>query len=71
MPDLGIPVWFIAKLFALFAAVVYLIFAAVVMRQVHLMTETIAVGFEAPLKTLVWVHLIVAIVVFLFALVVL
>lgn len=58
--------WIIGKLFALFAFVIYIIFAGVVLRQVYLMTKTVSVGFELPLRTLAWAHLGLAILVLLF-----
>ncbi len=67
----GISLWFIAKIFVLFALAIYLVFSLVVARQVHLMTDTVEVGFEAPVKILSYVHLIFAILVFVFALIIL
>ena len=52
-----IDLWLIGKLFALLAFVVYVVFAGVVLRQVYLMTKTVSVGFELPLRTLAWAHL--------------
>lgn len=63
-----IPVWTVAKVFVLFGLGVYIAFAAVVVRQVMLMTETLEVGFEAPIKILGFVHLFFAIFVFIIAL---
>lgn len=60
--------WFVVKLFFLFALTIYLIFAAVVVRQVYLMTETIKVGFEFPVRVVAWLHLFAAVGVFLIAL---
>lgn len=53
-------VWFIVKIFFLVGILVYVVFAAVVVRQVHLMTETLEVGFETPIRILAWLHLGVA-----------
>lgn len=64
-------IWFFVKILFLIGLLVYVIFAAVVVRQVYLMIETLAVGFEAPLKGVVWIHLFIAIGVFVFALLVL
>lgn len=57
------------KLFFLFAFFIYIVFAAVVARQVYLMTATLEVGFETQLRLLAWGHLFFAIGVFIFALV--
>ncbi|OGM24615.1 hypothetical protein A2962_01535 [Candidatus Woesebacteria bacterium RIFCSPLOWO2_01_FULL_39_61] len=42
----------------IFFLFIYLVFAVVVVRQVKLMTETLKVGFETPIKTLALVHAI-------------
>lgn len=54
----------VVKLFFLLALVVYLFFAAVVVRQVKIMTSTFQIGFELPLVIIAWLHLFL--VVFLF-----
>lgn len=64
-------IWFLAKILFLVGLFVYVIFAGVVVRQVYLMTETLEVGFEAPVKLLAWLHLIVAVGIFILALLVL
>lgn len=53
-------VWFIVKLLFITAFVVYGIFAAVVVRQVYLMTQTLEVGLETTIRTLSWAHFIFA-----------
>lgn len=71
IPVLGISVWLIVKIFAIFALLIYLLFALVVVRQVRLMTETVQVGFEKPLRFLSFVHLVFAGAVLLLALIIL
>lgn len=71
IPVLGVSVWFIVKIFVLFALLVFIVFSVVVVRQVNLMTETLKVGLETPLKIIALTHLILAILVFLFALIIL
>jgi len=71
IPLIGISVWTVAKLFLLFALGLYVIFALVIVRQVKLMTDTLAVGFETLVKTLAKVHLIFSIIVFVLALIIL
>ena len=71
IPLIGISVWTVAKLFLLFALGLYVVFALVVARQVKLMTDTLAVGFEAMVKTLAKVHLIFSVIVFVLALIIL
>ena len=71
IPVIGVSVWFIVKIFVLFALLVYTIFSVVVVRQVNLMTETLKVGLESPLKIIALTQLILAILVFIFALIIL
>lgn len=71
IPLIGISVWVVVKIFAIIALGIYLVFALVVVRQIQLMTETLKVGFEAPLKMMAYVHLLFAIFVLLAALVIL
>lgn len=61
-----IDLWILGKLFALLAFVIYVIFAGVVVRQIYLMTTTVKVGFELPLRGIAWAHLGAAILVLLF-----
>lgn len=64
-------IWFIAKILVLFAILVYVVFAGVVVKQIRVMTETVKMGFEKPLKAMSIVHLIVSLAVFILALVIL
>lgn len=66
-----INIWPIVKIFVLFGLSLYLIFALVVIRQVQLMTKTIKMNFEAPVKLLAIIHFLFAVAVFLFALIIL
>lgn len=68
---LGVSIWGIAKVFVLFALFLYFVFALVVVRQIQLMTDTLTVGFETPVKILGFVHLIFSILVFIIALIIL
>ncbi len=71
IPLLGVSVWFIAKIFVVFAILLYVIFALVVVRQVQLMTDTLEVGFESQVRLLSFIHLLFAIAVLIFAIIVL
>ena len=71
VPILGISIWLIAKIVALVLLGMYFIFALVVVRQVQLMTDTIEVGFEVPIRLFSYLHLIFAIVIFVAALIIL
>lgn len=68
VPLLQISVWFIVKIFFLVALAVYVVFAAVVIKQISLMTKTVKVGFAGPLKAFGYAHLAAAVAVFLIAL---
>lgn len=59
------------KVFFLLALLIYLIFAAVVVRQVHLMMRALHGILERPLNIIVYLHLGLAMLVFLVALVLL
>jgi len=71
IPIIGVSIWFIAKIMVLFGLIIYSIFAAVVVRQVQLMTDTLEVGLEKPIRFLAIAHLIFSLFVFLLALVIL
>jgi hypothetical protein len=71
MPFLGIDIWAIAKIFALIGLTIYLVFAMVMVKQVHLMTRTFEGGFEWAIKLMSYAHLLFAIGVVLFALIIL
>lgn len=60
MIPIELPIWFFAKILFLFAILVYVFFAAVVVRQVYLMTSTLKVGFETLLRFIAWLHLLLA-----------
>lgn len=69
MENLEISVWFLGKIFAVSAFIIYVVFASVVVRQVYLMTRTVSVGLEGVIKFLIWLHLGLAIFALLFVLV--
>jgi hypothetical protein len=48
---------FVIKLCILVFLVLYIIFAIVVVRQVKLMTRTLEVGLEVPIRFVAYVHL--------------
>lgn len=64
-------IWLIVKIFFVIGLIVYLVFALVVLKQTNLMTSTIAMGFDLPIKSLAWLHLIFAIGILLLALIIL
>ena len=71
LPVIGVSVWLIAKICVLIALVIYGIFAFVVLRQIQLMTDTLEVGFEAPVRMLGISHLVFSLVIFVLALIIL
>lgn len=71
IPIIGISVWTIAKVAVLVLLLIYIFFALVVVRQAKLMTETLEVGFETPVRLLVLAHFLFAIFIFVFALIIL
>lgn len=71
IPLTGLSVWLIAKIFVLIALGLYIVFAAVIVKQVNLMIKTIKVGFEAPIKFVAWGHLLFALGIFVVATIIL
>lgn len=61
----------ILKVFILIGLAVYSIFAVVMVRQEHLMSDVLEESFEPVLKLLVYIHLLAAIATFLLALAIL
>lgn len=64
-------IWFGAKIFYLLGLLIYVIFAIVVVRQAKLMVATLNGALEAPVRLIAWIHLGLAVMVFLLALVIL
>ncbi len=60
-----------AKIFVLIGIIVYCAFAAVIVRQEQLMANVLEEDFEPKLKLLALIHLILAVGLFLLALVIL
>ena len=55
--------WAYVKIAYLFGLSLYVIFAVIVLRQISLMTSTLNGTLNLPLKTLGYLHLIVALIV--------
>jgi len=64
-------IWWVVKGLFVLGLALYLAFAAIVIRQVGLMSKTLAGEFNVPLKLISWVHFLVAVAVFLLVLVIL
>lgn len=71
LAETGTSIWLIVKIAVLFALLIYLVFALVMRRQVNLMTDTLELGQEKIIKALSLAHLVFAVFVFFFALMVL
>lgn len=67
----GISVWLILKIVAIVLLSMYLIFALVVVRQVKMMTSTLQLGYEGLAKMFGFAHLLFAVLVLLFAIIIL
>lgn len=68
---LGINIWSLVKVLFLVALLIYIAFAIIVVRQVNLMRETLNGVLDWPLRIIAWIHLGMAVGVFLLALVIL
>jgi hypothetical protein len=66
--SLDTSVWAIIKIAVIIGLVIYAIFAFIVMKQVNLMTETLEIDFERPIKAVATLHFIFALFVLIFAL---
>jgi hypothetical protein len=63
--------WLLLKLLTLLGIGVYVVFAAVMVRQEHLMANVLEEGLEPFLRFMTYIHLIASIIVFLLALIIL
>jgi hypothetical protein len=61
---LNIQVWSVVKVFILLALALYIVFAVVVIRQVKLMNRTLKGVFNLPISLIAWLHLGLALFVF-------
>jgi len=71
LPSIGFSVWTLVKIFVIIGLSVYTIFALVVVRQIQIMTETVKLNFELPIKILGIIHLFFALGVLIFSIIVL
>lgn len=71
IPIIGIELWLVIKILACILLGMYIIFSLVVVRQVKMMTDTLQLGFEGPVRFLAYAHLIFAVTVLIAALVIL
>ncbi len=64
-----ITVWAVVKIFFIVGLSVYLIFALVVVRQVQIMSQTVKLSFELPIKIIGIIHLLFALLLLVFAII--
>ena len=64
-------IWPVIKIIVIILLGIYIVFAYVIVRQVQLMTDTLAVGFEKQLKFLSLLHFLFAIGVLIFSIIIL
>jgi hypothetical protein len=62
-------VWSIVKLFFIVGLSVYLVFALVVVRQIQIMSDTVKLSFELPIKILGLLHLLFALFLLVFTII--
>ena len=62
------PLLLAVKIGVIIFLLLYIVFAGVVIRQVRVMTETLSLGFERPIKLLAFFHFIFSLVVLVLAL---
>lgn len=67
----NINIWAIVKWFYILAFALYIIFAAIILKQTSIMSKTLNESMNLSLKTIGYVHLIVALLIFFLALIVL
>jgi len=69
--DIELSALILIKIAVLLFLVFYLVFAGVVIKQTRVMTETIEMGFEGPIRALVFIHFIFALITLFLAIIIL
>ncbi len=67
----GFNIWILIKTLIVILLGMYIIFAFVLTRQVKIMTTTLHLGLQAPVKLFSYIHLAFAVLVFFAALIIL
>lgn len=52
--------WIVAQVFMVILAVLYVVFAGVVIKQVNIMTTTLTLSAGKMIKMIAWAHLLLA-----------
>lgn len=60
MSSINFDLWAIVKWFFVFALFLYSVFSYVIIRQVRIMTKTLELGFNWPIKLLSYLHFLFA-----------
>lgn len=71
LADIEFSALILIKIATLIFLLFYLIFAGVVIKQARVMTETIRVGFEKAIKTIVFAHFVFALVTLILSIIIL
>lgn len=71
LTEISGPVWVTIKILIILGLGLYSLFAGIIVRQVSLMTATLEVGFETPIRLAAIFHLLFALGTLLFALLIL
>ena len=67
----GFNFWFLIKILFIIALGLYLFFAIIIVRQVKIMFETLKGMLDWPIKLIAWVHLGIAVFIFILAFIIL
>ncbi len=67
----GFNFWFLIKILFVIALGLYLFFAIIIVRQVKIMFETLKGMLDWPIKLIAWVHLGIAVFIFILAFIIL
>jgi hypothetical protein len=60
--------WIVIKILLLIGLLFYIVFAIIIVRQVKLMSQVLTGLFEGVIDFIAWVHLLVAVLIFIAAL---
>ncbi|MBU1104533.1 hypothetical protein KJ664_01380 [Patescibacteria group bacterium] len=67
--NISVSVWYVIELLLILAFIIYISFAALVVKQVYIMDEALSTGgVSSYLKTFAWLHFVASIMVFVFVL---
>ncbi len=81
IPEINLPVnitpilnggfiWILVKIALTILLLIYLVFALVIVKQARIMTETLEIGFETPIKIISYLHFLFALGILVYVLVI-